>query len=87
MAFSALNNVWTQWYQTYRSGTVAAGSGTPGTALVSDLIANDYLCGPRATVASTGTTTSGNRTLTLERNGFQWTTTMVAAHTVLIIRP
>lgn len=85
MAFSSLNNAWTQWFQTNRPGPAAAG--TPGTALVSDLLANDYLCGIRASIVSTGTTTSGNRTLTFDRAGFEWTQTLVAAHTLLIIRP
>jgi hypothetical protein len=60
--------------------------GTMYTALVSDLAAGDFLCGPRCEVVSTGSTTSGNRTLTLRRVGFQWTTTMRAADTVAIIR-
>jgi hypothetical protein len=87
MTFSTLNDSWATWYKNNRPGTVAPGAGTPGTALVSDLTAGDYLCGARATVVSTGSTTSGNRTLTLTRNGFQWTQTLVAASSVLIIRP
>jgi hypothetical protein len=88
MAFSALNNAWTAWYLENRPGQGnSPNTGTAGTALVSDLQANDFLCGMRAKVASTGSTTSGNRTLTLDRLGFQWTQTLVAASTVLIIRP
>jgi hypothetical protein len=56
------------------------------TALVSDLAADDFLCGPRARVVSTGSTTSGVRTLTLDRLGFQWTAGQRAADTVMIIR-
>lgn len=55
------------------------------TALVSDLAAGDFICGMRATVVSTGATTSGNRTLTLIRLGFTWTQTLPAASTVTII--
>jgi hypothetical protein len=85
MAFSAVNNTWTQWYQQFRSGVIAVG--TPGTALVSDLQANDFLYGTRALVVSTGATTSGNRTLTFRRLGFEWTQSLPATATVLIIRP
>lgn len=67
------------------------GPGTPTgttvyTALVSDLAAGDFLCGMRAKVVSTGSTTSGNRTLTLTRLGHTWTQTLVAASSLMIIR-
>lgn len=86
MAFAALNNAQTTWFKTNRHGGLP--SGNAGTALVSDLLVNDYLVGMRATVTATGTTTSGVRTLTVNRFGqgtmtIQW----VAASTVIIIRP
>jgi len=87
MAFSSLVNSWTQWFQNNRPGNVGAGSGTPGTALVSDLQAEDYVVGARVRIVSTGATTSGVRSLTVERAGFQFTVGWVAASTVVIIRP
>ena len=85
MAFSTLNNTWTSWYLANRPGDKPTGS--PGTALVSDLVAGDYVVGSRASVVSTGTTTSGNRTLTMSRVGYpNFTVVWVAASTVLIIR-
>lgn len=63
-----------------------SGGTTVYTCLVSDLAANDFLCGSRATIVSTGTTSSGNRSLTLNRLGYQWTQTMPATATVMIIR-
>jgi hypothetical protein len=60
--------------------------GTVYTALVSDLAADDFLCGPRARVVTPGSTVSGVRSLTLERAGFQWTAGQRAADTVMIIR-
>jgi hypothetical protein len=85
MTFSTLNNSQTAWYQENRPGHAIAGSS--GTALISDLIVNDYLVGTRARVVSTGTTTSGVRTLTLERLGIQFTVGWVATSSVIIIRP
>jgi hypothetical protein len=86
MAFAALSNTWTAWYLANRPGSAPAG--TPGTALISDLIANDYLVGGRMTVVSTGTTTSGVRTLTVKRaDGPNFTVAYTAASSVLIIRP
>jgi hypothetical protein len=84
MAFSALNNAQTAWYLANRPGGLP--NGTPGTALVSDLAVNDFVIGARATVVSTGTTTSGVRTLTVSRAGMNFTVQWVAASTVLIIR-
>jgi len=86
MAFSSLVNSWTQWFQNNRSGTVVAGSGTPGTALVSDLQAGDFLVGLRATVI-THDTSGTNRDEVVERAGIQFTVSMVATSTVVIIRP
>jgi hypothetical protein len=73
----------TYWMSTRPGGLP---NGTPYTALVSDLAAGDFICGMRATVVSTGSTTSGNRTLTLNRLGITWTQTLVAASTLMIIR-
>jgi hypothetical protein len=49
----------TYWLST-RPGPVA--NGTPYLALVSDLVDGDFLCGPRATVVTAGSTTSGEAT-------------------------
>lgn len=89
MTFAGLNNAQTTWYKANRPGTAAAAAGTPGTALVSDLQAEDYLVGARLRVISTGTTVSGVRTLTVERpaQGITHTVQWVAASSVIIIRP
>jgi hypothetical protein len=86
MSFAAVTGVWANWWLANRNGGVA--TGTFGSALVSDLLAADYVVGARTTVVSTGTTTSGVRTLTLSRPGYPnfvvgWRT----ADTVHIIRP
>lgn len=85
MTFSTLNNPQTAWYQSNRPGPVV--TGTPGTALVSDLQANDYLVGARLRVISTGATVSGVRTLTVERLGVQFNVAWVAASSLIVIRP
>lgn len=85
MAFAGLNNAQTAWWLANRPGGLP--EGTPGTALVSDLAADDYLVGARARVAGTGSTSGGVRTLTLERLGTQFTVGWVAASSVIIIRP
>jgi hypothetical protein len=85
MAFTVTNTALDQWYKAYRAYTAPAG--TTGTALVSDLIANDYCVGARARVVTPGTTTSGNRTLTVERNGTQFPVVWPAASSIQIIRP
>lgn len=86
MAYSTLSNAWTAWYLANRPG--GKPSGAPGTALVSDLAAGDYVVGARVTIVSTGSTTSGNRTLTVTRAGVSanFDVVWVAASTVLIIR-
>ena len=85
MAFSSLSNAWTTWYLAQRNGGV--GSGTPGTCLVSDLAVGDYLVGARCKITATGSTTSGVRSLTVDRNGITSTIQQVAASSVVIIRP
>jgi hypothetical protein len=72
------------WWLLNRNGGLPAGTVYNG--LVSDLAANDYLVGARARVAATGATTSGNRALTLDRNGVQFAVTWPAAATVQLIR-
>jgi hypothetical protein len=72
------------WWLAFRYGSKPAG--TVYNALVSDLAAGDYLVGARATVVSTGSTTSGNRTLTLSRLGVTWTAVMPASSGLQIIR-
>jgi hypothetical protein len=84
MSISAVTGAQATYWLSTRPGPVE--NGTPYLALVSDLVDGDYLCGPRTTVVTAGSTTSGNRTLTLSRVGFQWTTTMPAASQVMIIR-
>lgn len=86
MAFSGLNNAQTAWYLANRPG--GKPSGSSGTALVSDLVAGDYITGARCIVVSTGSTTSGVRTLTVSKPGISvdYTVNWVAASTVLIIR-
>lgn len=86
MAFTTVTGTYANWWTANRNGGVAAG--TFGTALVSDLAAGDYVIGARSTVVSTGTTTSGVRTLTLSRPGFlNYTVGWRTADTVHIIRP
>ena len=85
MAFATLNNAQTAWWLANRPGHLP--NGTPGTALVSDLLVDDYLAGARMRVVSTGSTVSGVRTLTVERAGLQATVNWVAASTVIILRP
>lgn len=86
MAFSALVNSWTSWYLANRYGTAPGGS--PGTCLVSDLLANDYCVGARLKIVSTGATTSGNRTLTVQRaDDPSFTVVWPAASSIVIIRP
>lgn len=63
-----------------------SGGTTVYTALVSDLVVDDFVCGMRATITSVGGTSSGNRTLTFNRLGHTWTQTLPAASTVMIIR-
>ena len=75
----------THWLST-RPGPVPPAGAAAYTALVSDLAADDFLCGARAVVVSTGATVSGNRTLTLRRLGHEWTQTLVAASSLMIIR-
>ena len=72
------------WWLQYRSYT--SGGGLVYNGLVSDLAANDYLPGSRAKVAATGATTSGNRALTLERNGVQFAVSWPTGATVQLIR-
>jgi hypothetical protein len=84
MSLSTVTGAQATYWLLTRPGPAA--NGTPYLALVSDLVDGDFLCGPRATVVTAGSTTSGNRTLTLSRVGFQWTTTMPAASQVMIIR-
>jgi hypothetical protein len=84
MALTQVTGALANWLLIQRNG--GFGAGTVYTCLVSDLAVGDYMPGMRAFVASTGTTTSGNRTLTLTRLGFTWTQTLVAAHTIQIIR-
>lgn len=71
------------YWESFRPGPTG---GTMYTALVSDLAVGDFICGSRAVVVSTGTTTGGNRTLTLSRVGHTWTQTMVAASSLAVIR-
>lgn len=86
MAFAALVNTYTAWMLANRAGSAPGGS--PGTALVSDLIVGDWLVGARATVTALGTTTSGVRTLTLGKiSGASHSVQWVAASSVVIIRP
>lgn len=85
MAFTNLTNAQTTWFLTNRHAGLS--DGTPGTALVSDLLVGDYVIGARAKIASLGTTTSGVRTLTLDRVGTQFTVGWVAASSAIIIRP
>jgi hypothetical protein len=60
--------------------------GTVYDCLVSDLAVGDFLCGPRAHVTATGSTTSGVRTLTVSRLGVSSTVAYVATTTIRIIR-
>lgn len=86
MAFSTVTGAWANWWAANRNGGVTAG--TFGAALPSDLVAGDYVVGARSTVVSTGTTTSGVRTLTLSRPGYpNYTVGWRTADTVHIIRP
>ena len=86
MAFTAVTGTWASWWLANRNGGLP--SGTFGSALVSDLLAGDYVVGSRTTVVSTGTTTSGVRTLTLSRPGApNFTVGWRTADTVHIIRP
>lgn len=84
MAFSALNNSQTAWFLANRPGGLPAG--TPGTCLVSDLAVGDFDIGSRAKVTATGATTSGVRSITMQRAGVTFTVNWTAASTVLIIR-
>ena len=84
MALAQITGARATYWQSLRPGP--QGTGTMYTALVSDLAAGDFICGTRATVVSTGATTSGNRTLTLTRLGITWTQTLVAASALTIIR-
>lgn len=86
MAFNAVTGAWANWWKENRPGGLP--DGTFGSALVSDLAAGDYVVGARSTVVSTGSTSSGIRTLTLQRPGSAnynvgWRT----ADTIHIIRP
>jgi hypothetical protein len=86
MAFAAVTGAYATWWAANRNGGV--GAGTFGTALVSDLLVDDYVIGARSTVVSLGTTTSGVRTLTLSRPGYSnYTVGWRTADTVHIIRP
>jgi len=72
------------WWLQYRNGGLP--SGVVYNCLVSDLAVNDYLVGARAKVTATGATTSGNRSLTLDRLGTVMAVSWPAAQTVQIIR-
>lgn len=86
MSFVAVTGAWASWWLANRNGGVA--SGTFGSALVSDLAVGDYVVGARTTVVSTGSTTSGVRTLTLSRpDAPNFTVGWRTADTVHIIRP
>lgn len=84
MALTQVTGARATFWLTQRPGPTA---GTAVyTCLVSDLAANDFVCGMRAVVTVTGTTVSGKRTLTFERLGHTWTQTAVATAGVMIIR-
>ena len=86
MAFSTVTGTYASWWIANRPGDAA--SGTFGTALVSDLIVNDYVTGARCTVVSLGSTVSGVRTMTMSRPGYpNFTVGWRTADTVHIIRP
>jgi hypothetical protein len=72
------------WWLSHRNG--GRPSGTVYNGLVSDLAVNDYLVGPRAKVTVTGATTSGNRALTLDRNGVTMPVSWQAASPTQLIR-
>lgn len=87
MAFASINpatNPQIAWYLANRNGGLP--SGTPGSALVSDLLANDYLVGSRCKIVSIGATTAGVTTLNVTRNGINFAVGQLAASTVIIIR-
>jgi hypothetical protein len=86
MAFASITGAYANWWTSNRNGGVQAG--TFGTALVSDLLVNDYVVGVRSKVVSLGTTTSGVLTLTLSRPGYpNYTVSWRTTDTVHIIRP
>ena len=72
MALTALSQTLTDYYLNSRPGFqnflgYIAPTGVYD-ALVSDLAAGDYLIGARAIVTATGATTSGNRSMTIQRS-------------------
>jgi hypothetical protein len=81
VALTALATALAQVYAAQRAAQWQEGPGWY-TALVSDLVVDDFLWGPRAT----GATVSGLRTLTLERLGVQWTVSWAAAQAEVISR-
>jgi hypothetical protein len=85
VALTALATALAQVYAAQRAAQWQEGPGWY-TALVSDLVVDDFLWGPRARVAATGATVSGLRTLTLERLGVQWTVSWAAAQAEVISR-
>lgn len=85
MTFTPTSNPQNTWFLQNRNGGLP--TGTIGVATVADLLVGDYLVGTRATVTVLGTTTSGNRTLTLTSNGISFVVSLVAASSLTIIRP
>jgi hypothetical protein len=89
MALVQVTGALATWWLSNRRGS-AAPTGTVYNGLVSDLAANDYLVGTRATVVSTGATsgTAPNqvRALTINRLGIQQTVSWPIGATVQLIR-
>lgn len=83
MALAQKNDNQSTWWLNNRNYQT---NGLVYNGLVSDLAAGDYLVGVRAKVFATGATTSGNRALTLERNGVQFAVSWPATSTVQLIR-
>lgn len=87
MAFVALTQSIQDFWLSIRQPTNAAPKTTLGSALVSDLVVDDFLPGVRAVVTATGATTSGNRSLTLEgHDALTYTVSWPAAATVWVAR-
>lgn len=87
MAWTALTqSIQDLWLATRQP--VGGSTSTLGTALVSDLVVGDFLPGARATVTATGSTVSGNRSLTLQRRGeLTFTVSWPATASMWVARP
>jgi hypothetical protein len=74
-------NVW----RDLRPGHLDAATAQGWSGTVNELVAGDFLVGPRARVVSAGVTGT-NRTLTLERLGVQFNVTYVGASSLKWLR-